>query len=256
MAKKRTFNGKAKNALPVAQFMESVAAGDRASVQELLRAHPALAKAVQEKDSHGMLDRSTALHVAAEKGHPDIAEDLLAAGADVNARDFVKQTPLMAAARAGEMHVVKFLLEKGADPNLAASEDFTALMYAARNGSLACAELLLDHGAQINAVYGGEDSALHFAAYSETNAQEMAELLLGRGIDAGLRNNIGQTAADAARAEDKPGLAAFIEDWPHLRAQKEREKQKALAAQIETAFRKGTETPVPAPPRAKFTRLK
>ena len=59
----------------------------------------------------------TALHYAAEYGHLEIAELLLANGANVNRRDDDKATPLYFAAVGGFVDVARLLLDYGADIN-------------------------------------------------------------------------------------------------------------------------------------------
>ena len=58
----------------------------------------------------------TALYAAAHQGHLRAAEELVAAGADVNLADGVSgQTPLYWAARKGRLDIVKLLLAANAD---------------------------------------------------------------------------------------------------------------------------------------------
>ena len=56
----------------------------------------------------------TALMVAAENGHVEAVEQLLAHGADVNAQDNKGRTALMRAARKRNAEMVKLLLDRGA----------------------------------------------------------------------------------------------------------------------------------------------
>ena len=59
---------------------------------------------------------STPLHVAAEKGHLEVVKTLIQHGAVVDARDKEMNTPLMLAVRNnGTLDVVKYLVEHGAD---------------------------------------------------------------------------------------------------------------------------------------------
>ena len=65
----------------------------------------------------------TALHFAAYKGYADIVKELLAAGADVNARTNTGFTPLMEAAVAGHADIVQALLAAD-DTDTAITNDY------------------------------------------------------------------------------------------------------------------------------------
>src|SRR5438093_1041122 len=85
--------------------------GSAAVVQELL------AKGMSAASSDG--EGRTALHVAAKDGQIDVVRLLLAAKADLNAREQrASLTPLMVAAEGGHLEVVKELV--GAKADLAA----------------------------------------------------------------------------------------------------------------------------------------
>lgn len=78
----------------------------------------------------------TALHRAAERGHPGAAVRLLRAGADIDAKTIGGMTPLHEAARNGHRNVVHMLLHFGADPAITNVDGVTALQLAA-NGTTA-----------------------------------------------------------------------------------------------------------------------
>jgi len=63
-------------------------------------------------------DGWTPLHFAAQNGHKEIVDALLAKEADVNAKGKDGRTPLHLAARNGRTEVVKILIANGADPLL------------------------------------------------------------------------------------------------------------------------------------------
>jgi ankyrin repeat protein len=88
--------------------------------------------------------RITPLHYAAGKGDVGEAKKLLAAGADVTARDeHLRSTPLAWAARAGQFKMVKFLLKQGAPKTLPDDPPWaTPLAWATRRGHEAIAKLL------------------------------------------------------------------------------------------------------------------
>ena len=76
----------------------------------------------------------TALHAAVAADHPQIAQWLVEAGADVNARQQIDYTPLMGAAANARLEILDLLLAHGANPSMKTTEGKTA------------ADLARDHG--------------------------------------------------------------------------------------------------------------
>ncbi|XP_073442034.1 poly [ADP-ribose] polymerase tankyrase-2 isoform X1 [Dendrobates tinctorius] len=72
-------------------------------------------------------DFLTPLHVAAEKGHNDVAEVLLKHEAKMNAVDNLGQTCLHRAAHSGHLQTCRILLNSGCDPAIVSLQGFTAL---------------------------------------------------------------------------------------------------------------------------------
>ena len=91
---------------------------------------------------------------AAKSGDADTVQHLLAAGADVNAKDENEWTPLMWAATQGHAAVVRMLLEHDADIVHqgfiygSTVPGWNALELAATHGHFGCAKILLEHGAK------------------------------------------------------------------------------------------------------------
>ncbi|XP_078701678.1 uncharacterized protein LOC144927814 [Branchiostoma floridae x Branchiostoma belcheri] len=93
------------------ELLEAAEEGDTDRVKQLL------AEGVNPNAAGGFLQDSP-LHRAANNGHHEIVSVLLAAGADVNARNVVEDTPLHDAATYGEPKCAEILLQYGADAGL------------------------------------------------------------------------------------------------------------------------------------------
>lgn len=98
-----------KNELPI---HDAARLGTRADVEQILKLTPAMRDAPTEAIG------STPLHLAALNPDSGPLKALIAAGANVNARDKNDATPLHMAAFATQSSNTKLLLEAGADPLL------------------------------------------------------------------------------------------------------------------------------------------
>ena len=130
----------------------------------------------------------TPLHIAARFGREDLAPVLIAAGADVNARDRRNDRPLHLAAEYGNAAIVRVLLERGADVNAPGAMNRTPLHAAAdglagtqdADGRLQVARLLIAGGANVNAKT--RDAGFTPEWYAEGNkSYAIAELLRASG---------------------------------------------------------------------------
>ena len=134
-----------------------------------------------------------ALYEAARSGDIDDVDDLLRAGANLDAAIRGDGSPLMGAVRSGSIALVQHLLERGADVNLAVTGDGTALIVAADDGQTRIVELLLDRGASIDTIVPGDETALIQA--SGEGHLETVKLLVGRGANV----NLGMWVESSAR---------------------------------------------------------
>jgi uncharacterized protein len=139
---------------------QAAAAGDIEAVRGLLEADPVLVH------SHSR-DGWTPLHLAAQFGHRQVAEALLAHGADVRARasNGLGTTPLLWAVMGQDLALVTLLLDHGADVNETNAAGSTPLHKAAVLGNATLVRLLLARGANVNARNSGGQTPLTHALF-------------------------------------------------------------------------------------------
>jgi ankyrin repeat protein len=135
---------------------------------------------------------STPLHYAVAHGHRELVEFLLAKGAEINKETSSGKTPLYDAVRVDNRDIVELLIASGADIEAKNEDGQAPLHLAANRGYKEILELLLEGGADIDA---REDqwgnTALHNAAVR--GQKEIVELLIDKGADVEARNGNGST---------------------------------------------------------------
>ena len=125
---------------------EAAALGRTGRLEELLDADASLANAWAD-------DGFQPLGLASFFGHVEAARLLVERGAEVNSasRNEMKVMPLHSAAATRDADlryaIAELLLEAGADPNARQQDDFTPVMAADQSGDTRLRELLLEHGA-------------------------------------------------------------------------------------------------------------
>jgi hypothetical protein len=134
----------------------------------------------------------TPLLLAARFGRDDLAGPLIAAGANLEARNELDERPLQVSAKHGHPAVARLLLARGADVNASDSWGRTALHAAAAgigdrsnlDSRIEIAKLLLAAGANVNARERGSGfTPLRYATSGDSRNIVMAGVLLSRGAD-------------------------------------------------------------------------
>ncbi|MGB8354001.1 MAG: ankyrin repeat domain-containing protein [Chthoniobacteraceae bacterium] len=156
-------------------FLKAAATGNVEQVKALLKIDPALVFCTEmTKEGTGI----TPLYRAAQFGHREVAELLLANKADVNARDHQDNTPLHEAAAGGHLDLAELLLASKADVNARAHDGGTPL-HMARDKDMI--KFLLAHGAGINAKDNGNETLLDRVAAA--GQRELVDFLVADGAD-------------------------------------------------------------------------
>jgi RNA polymerase sigma-70 factor (ECF subfamily) len=228
--------------MTIAAILKAAQAGDADEVRRLLGRDRSLAAATGDHDK-------TPLHWAAERGHREVAEVLLAHGADIEARTSWGATALEWAVNLGSAEVARLLLARGAsgmnlwiaaglgdlalvdtelarvpiagrsrrsgdhwpaDAAVATGDVLSDAMYiACRNGHTRAAERLLDAGANIDAKGYFGGRGVHWAAIN--GHVETVEMLARRGADLSVADDhFASNPAGWATEGGHPTLAARI----------------------------------------------
>ena len=185
----------------------------------------------------------TRLHRAATK---EIAEVLIAAGADVNAKNNRDMTPLHEAALSGRKEVAELLIAKSADVNAKRNDGKTPLALAIRWNKTEIAELLIANGADVNAKQVDGITPLHRAAHE---GYKIVKLLIAEGADVNAKDEDGYTPLDLAIRLRHPETADLL----RKHGGKTKKELKASEPVAETSQ---PETPTAKTPDALFEELK
>ncbi|XP_049416499.1 ankyrin repeat and SOCS box protein 16 isoform X2 [Epinephelus fuscoguttatus] len=150
--------------------------------------------------------QSSALRLAASRGHAGCVEELLFRGAEVNA-DPGGKTALHDACMGSHAVCVQLLLSHGADPDMRAEDGSAPLHLCTSAQSFQCAELLIEGGADVSVrMKESRVTPLHVAA--RRGLEEHVELLLSHGADVLATNQEGETPLNAAcSGAEKPSEA-------------------------------------------------
>ena len=138
-------------------------------------------------NAKGGMIGGTPLHDAALNGHKEIAELLIAEGAEVNAKGKPGRTPLHWAAYNNHKEPVILLIGKGADVNAIEKNGQTPLHHAAVRGNSKISELLINKGADVNAMNSQNETSLDWSKQRDTGKYKGVN---GKEINEGIDKNI------------------------------------------------------------------
>jgi len=181
---------------------EAALNGKLEKAKTLLKASPGLVS------SQASYASQTPLHLAAEFGHKDVAELLLANKADIEAKAAGGWTPLLQAVFGGHKELVELLVSNKANVNVKEDAGRTPLHVAAENGYTEIARFLLASKADVNAKDRGGDTPLHTAA--GFGYKEVVRLLIAGGAEIDAKDNNGRTALDLAVLNKHTDLAELL----------------------------------------------
>jgi len=188
---------------PFSPVFDSVKGGNRA-----------MAEALVTKTGDTETAKWAPLFATVVSGDIQATKDLLAKGADVNAKGERGFLALHLAAGSGHKDIVELLIEKGADVNAKAAstlgyEGMTVLHGACLHGRRGVAELLLAKGADVNAKSKNGYTPLHVAA--TRGYRDVAELLIAKGADVNAKNKYGQTPLSVAKEKGHTEIVELLQ---------------------------------------------
>ena len=105
------------------------------------------AASVTQAMSRTPIGKNNPLHDAVRRNDFGSVQQLLANGADANAKDALGRAPLHYASRLGQVAIVQLLLNAGAEIDGRDNDAFTPLLRALQEGHTEVVQLLLRHGA-------------------------------------------------------------------------------------------------------------
>jgi ankyrin repeat protein len=144
-------------------------------------------------------NRASPLEVAAKRGRANVVASLVSYGGDIKGgKQESHRSPLFFASN-GE--VAEALIANGADVRGQDKLNITPLHFVAGDGAIEAARVLVKHGAEVDARDKWGETPLHWAV--KHGQKDVAELLLDAGADINARDNSGFTALNRLVQEDR-----------------------------------------------------
>lgn len=183
----------------ISTLFASIELRDVNSLKSLLGKHPYLVHATQIDE--------TPLHICMTYGYFEIADVLIASGADVNAKNRYGSSPIYNAVFHDNPRSVEYILEKGADINLVNESGGNVLHYAAECDSVECMKLLINRGVEIDRRNFQGETPLFTAV--RRGSLNTIMLLVENGASVNSKKLDGTTVMKNTR---NPDIRAFLEE--------------------------------------------
>lgn len=152
--------------------------------------------------------------VATHGNRIEAARTLIEAGADVNAKDNISDSPFLYAGARGHLEILKLTLDHGADLKSTNRYGGTALIPAAERGHVETVDTLIKAGVAVDHVNKLGWTALLEAIILGNGGERhiaIVDLLLKAGADANLADNDGVAPLQHARNRGFGKIAGLLE---------------------------------------------
>ena len=145
-------------------------------------------------------------------GDLSLVQQLIAEGEIVDSLDRDGRTPLFHAVGDGKIEIVSELIASGANVNAKGKIKLeTPLHFAAQEYRLAIAGRLLRHGAEVDAQDAYGNTPLSTAVFHSSGRGEMIKILLAHGANKNLKNKYGVSPASLAATIANYDMVQFLE---------------------------------------------
>jgi quinoprotein dehydrogenase-associated probable ABC transporter substrate-binding protein len=153
--------------------------------------------------------RQYPLHIAAEQRDMDVISELLDDGAKIEARDSDGWTALMRAAARDNVPAIQLLVARKAKIDATTSDGYTALAYALADGKFAAARALIDAGASVSMPVGPQKLTPLMITASQL-PPENRQMALVEGVGPLDMARLLRTRGAAINAKSTAGMTALM----------------------------------------------